>query len=88
MTEEEYRTALCAKGYASPVEKTWEPGRLNDTHTHDVALFLYITAGEMTVTQGGERTLCRPGDSVEVPGGVDHVEEVGPPGVTFLVAKK
>lgn len=88
MTLEDYRADLKAKGYAEPVEKSWEPHRLNDTHTHDVDLYLFILEGEITVSGPGYATTCRPGDTVEVPGTEDHVEQVGEPGVRFLVASR
>ncbi|MEQ9328016.1 MAG: hypothetical protein RJQ21_12075 [Rhodospirillales bacterium] len=92
MTEADYLASLAPKGYGEAVGKTWEPGLLNDTHTHDVALYLYIRQGAMTLDVGAGAamltTACGPGDVIEVPAGVAHVERVGPGGVSFLVARK
>lgn len=92
MTETQYLAAVTAKGYGDPVQKVWEAGIVNDAHTHDVGLFLFIQDGEMAVAvdpEGKEQTtICRPGDTIEVPAGVVHAERVGDRGVTFLVARK
>ncbi|WP_404379595.1 cupin domain-containing protein [Caenispirillum salinarum] len=88
MSVQAYHQSLETKGYDAPVEKTWTAHRLNDTHTHDVDLYLYILDGEMTVSGPGYSTVCRPGDTIEVPGSQDHVEQVGDQGVRFLVATR
>lgn len=86
MTEDDYRQAAAAKGYGAPVEKHWAPGHLNDTHAHDGDLFLLILEGGMAVGPKASATPLTPGETIEVPGGVEHIEQVGDKGVRFLVA--
>lgn len=88
MTVQEYHDAVRAKGYGAPLQKTWAAHLRNDTHTHGADLFLYILDGEMTVSGPGYTRVCRPGDSIEVPGDEEHVEKVGAGGVRFLVASR
>jgi mannose-6-phosphate isomerase-like protein (cupin superfamily) len=92
MTETEYRARVTEKGYGEPMDKFLAANVFNDTHTHDVALFLYVFDGEITVEveapNGTEKTTCGPGQTVEVPAGLLHTERSGTDGVTFLVARK
>ena len=92
MTEDEYRADLASKGYRAPITKTWEADRLNDSHTHEYALYLLITEGEMTLevegSDGVDTTKCAPGETIEVPAHVVHTERAGREGVTFWVAQK
>lgn len=92
MDEAAYRRAAAKKGYGDPAEKTLAPGVVNDNHIHDVSLFVYVLEGEFTVdveTDGKFKTnTCLPGDVIEVPGGVAHIERIGPDGTKLLVARK
>lgn len=92
MNEDEYQAAVIEKGYADPIQKVWDAGHINHPHTHDVALYLFIQAGEMAVdveTDGHvDRKTCNAGDTIEVPAGVVHTERVSGRGVRFLVAQK
>ena len=90
MSERDYRTTAAANGYGEPMEKSLEPNRYNPHHVHDVALYLYILEGEMSLDidgpEGLKETTCRPGETVEVLNDVLHTERAGPDGVRFLVA--
>lgn len=92
MDEAAFRSAAAQKGYGEPAEKTLAPGTVNDDHTHDVSLFVYVQDGEfiVDVDKNGtfETQVCLPGDTIEVLGGVAHIERVGPDGTKLLVARK
>lgn len=93
MTEDEYRDDLRAKGYADPIKKTWEAGLTNAEHQHPHALYLWISAGEMTLETRGARgavetVILGPSETIEVPALANHVERAGASGVTFLVARR
>lgn len=92
MNKEKYRVMAAEKGYDEPIERSLEANIFNDSHTHDYALFLYITEGEISVTidgkNGSETTTCSSGQTIEVPAGVLHTERIGSDGVTILVARK
>ncbi|MBP5858095.1 hypothetical protein KAJ83_13835 [Marivibrio halodurans] len=80
----DYLRMAAEKGYDAPLEKHWAPGHLNDSHTHDEDLFLLILEGGMAGGAKAEPTWCGPGDTIEVPGGTDHIERGGAAGVRFL----
>ncbi len=92
MDEATYRAEAAQKGYDTPTEKSLTPGTVNDRHTHDVALFVYVLEGEfiVDVETGTEfvTSVCLPGDTIEVPSGVAHIERVGGEGTNLLVARK
>lgn len=93
MTEDEYRSDLRAKGYADPIRKVWEPGLVDDEHHHPNSLYIWVTAGQMTLDVKGERgaidsTTIGPGEAIELPALAQHKERAGPNGVTFLVARR
>lgn len=92
MDETAYRTAAARMGYDTPTEKSLAAGVVNENHKHDVALYVYVQDGEFTVDVEQDGTfvtnLCLPGDTIEVPGGVAHIERVGPSGTKLLVARK
>ncbi len=92
MTEDEYRDDVPKNEYQEPTTKTLEADRFNEAHTHDYALYLLITEGQITVEiegeDGVEKTTCAPGESIEVPAHVVHTERAGPKGATFWVARK
>jgi hypothetical protein len=92
MTEDDFRRDAAAKGYAEPVEKTWDAGQLNSGHTHEHTLYLRIATGTMILgieTDAGlVTTSLTPGGTIDVPADCHHSEQAGPEGVTFLVASK
>lgn len=88
MHQRNYRKTAAEKGYGAPVEKNWAPDHPNDSHSHDGDLFPLILEGGMAVGAKADPTWCGTGATVEVPGGTDHIERVGPDGVRFLVAAR
>ncbi len=65
---------------------------LNETHSHDVALCIYIQEGKMTFDVDGpngfQTMTCRPGQTIEVPAEALHSESAGFEGVseTLLIS--
>ncbi|MEK9753360.1 MAG: hypothetical protein VW338_09135 [Rhodospirillaceae bacterium] len=92
MTEQSYRATAASNGYGDPMEKSLAPDTYNAHHVHDVALYLYILEGEMSLDidgpEGLKETTCRPGETVEVLKDVLHTERAGPQGCRFLVARR
>ncbi|MEK9673159.1 MAG: hypothetical protein VW268_11760 [Rhodospirillaceae bacterium] len=93
ITEQSYRTLAEAKGYGDPMQKTWEAGLYNEPHTHDVALYLWIISGDLTLeladdTGALDLTTIGPGETIEVLANLLHTERPGADGVSFLVARK
>ncbi|MEQ8230033.1 MAG: cupin domain-containing protein [Rhodospirillales bacterium] len=92
MTEDEFRASAQDKGYDLPVEKAWNSGHFNDWHVHPFCLYVFVLEGEMTLeleTDGGvETTVCRPGDSIEVPLNVRHTERITGSQTRFVSAPR
>ena len=92
MTEEDYRKDAAVKGYAEPVDKTWDATHSNELHTHEQSAYLLIKAGTATLgvdtTAGLVSTTLEPGSTIEVPAGCRHFEQAGATAVQFLVATK
>ena len=87
MDEAKFRAELEANGY-TVLERTWEPGTVNDSHAHDFSARLLCLEGSMEVTTSGTTQSCQPGDKIEVMAGVVHREVVGPEGVRLLVGRR
>lgn len=90
--ENEFEENAINKGYSPPIQKEWAINHLNETHSHDKDLFLFIQSGEMEIgikknTDFHITTLLQ-GDTMEVLAGTQHYEKAGKDGVIFLVAKK
>ena len=89
MDEKAFRAAREAEGYTQFAVVEWEPGRVNETHTHDFTASAFLLDGRITVETADESTTCRAaGDTFTLGAGIPHREVVGPDGVKFLVARK
>ena len=70
------------------LERTWEPGTVNDSHAHDLSARLLCLEGGMEVSTPDGTQRCQPGDTIAVTTGVVHREVVGPEGVRLLVGRR
>lgn len=59
------RTASSGRNLAVLVQR-FEPGGAFAEHAHDLEQFFFVTQGEMEMTVGGRRAVCRAGDFVAV----------------------
>ncbi len=84
----EFEAALARDGYENAGVKSLEPGCHNDAHTHDFAVRAMVVSGGITLTVDGKATQYGPGDTVVMDAGCEHVEDVGPDGLKFLVGRK
>lgn len=88
MDEQAFRADLATRGYETFVTREWEPGLVNDTHTHDFTAAALVLDGEIRIETESETCVCRAGDTFELAAGIPHKEIIGPQGVTFLVGRK
>ena len=88
MTPEEFDTALQADGYspAIPIERL--AGYSLADHQHPFDACALITAGEFTITVGGQSQTYAAGDIFRLPAGTEHVESAGPVGATYLSCRR
>lgn len=92
MDVSQYLRSASERGYPDPAPKTLDAGTVNERHAHDESLFVFVEAGEFFVEifEDGRSstTACGPGDTIEVPAGVEHAESVGSNGAKLLVARR
>ena len=88
MTEQEFRQALVADGFAEPVQVERDASYALGVHQHPFEAFAFITAGEITLDVDGRRTTYRPGDTFRLAAGTPHLEAAGPNGVRYLSGRK
>ena len=75
------RKILCYSEELMMCEITFEKGAQGNFHSHPHRQITYIAEGSFSFTIGGETKVVKKGDSVFMPGDVDH-------GVTCLEAGK
>jgi len=84
----EFEAGLARDGYENAGVKSLEPGCHNDAHAHEFAVRAMVVEGGITLTFNGEERNYGPGDIVVMDAGCEHVEDVGPEGLKFLVGRK
>lgn len=88
MNAETFTADAKAAGYNKFSEREYSAAPADGEHSHDFDARVMVTGGAITLTIEGDRKLYQPGDWCEVLSGTVHQEEVGPEGVTLLVAKR
>jgi quercetin dioxygenase-like cupin family protein len=68
--------------------KTLDPSVVLDDHSHDFNVRGLVTAGDITITAGGETRRYALGERFTIAAGRVHSEIVGPDGVSFLVGRR
>ena len=88
MDEEEFRIKAQADGYSEPEIHEVEHAPKKEMHTHEQSILSLVLSGEFTMYYEQESKTYGPGEWCENPAGTLHTEQIGPNGVTALVAKK
>ena len=88
MTEQEFRDAASRDGYDAPTQVDWEAGLVNEDHTHEFSVRIFVLSGELKVVCSDRTSICHAGDNDALEAGIMHAEYVGTDGVKFLVARK
>jgi quercetin dioxygenase-like cupin family protein len=86
MNEAEFRTYAAAEKYDAPEVRTQPPGKFFDTHAHERDLIVLITEGQFTVAYPDHTDVFGPGDMCYVAPGVEHTDEAGPDGASYVLA--
>jgi len=87
MDRTEFEAALRRDGYAV-VAREMAPNTVNPDHTHDFDARVLVTAGAMTLTQGGERRTYGVGEWWAISAGTLHAEETGASGVSYVAGRR
>ncbi len=83
-----YAAAARADGFDEVLERTWAPGTVLDTHTHDFGVRALVVRGEMWLTIGERTQHLHPGDTFALDAEVPHAERYGAQGATYWVARR
>jgi len=88
MDAQTFRTQAEADGFTDIAERALTVAAGPEPHTHAFDARLFICDGAFALTVEGNKRTYVPGEWCEVPAGTVHAEEVGPHGVSFIVAKR
>ena len=88
MTSETFREELVRDGYLDIETKVIGPNVSVPMHSHPYDVRALVLEGEAVIDCGAGPRTFRPGDIVEVAGGVEHTEKYGPQGYAFLVGRR
>ncbi len=88
MDEEQFRQELKEQGYGDPEFMEAGPGPIKELHTHDQSQMVLVLSGEFIMMNDSGFTTYGAGDCYENPAGTLHTEQIGPNGVSVLLAKK
>jgi quercetin dioxygenase-like cupin family protein len=83
-----FEAGLARDGFENAGVKEMPPHCHNDAHAHDFEVRALVLEGDIRLTYNGQTKHCRPGDLVEMAAGCEHIEDVGPDGLKFLVGRK
>jgi quercetin dioxygenase-like cupin family protein len=86
MNETEFRAYAAAEGYDAPEARSQPPGKFFDTHAHERDLIVLIQEGTFTVDYFDRKDEFGPGDMCYVAPGINHTDQAGPEGASYLLA--
>ncbi|KXU94433.1 cupin [Caballeronia megalochromosomata] len=88
MHRDEFLALLSSEGFDEVVSVTREPNGSLDVHAHPFEAKALILEGDLTIRIGGNENTYRPGDVFHLATNIEHAEQYGPDGVSYLVGRK
>ena len=88
MHRDEFLALLSSEGFREVVTVTREPNGALDVHAHPFEAKALILEGELTLRIGDDARTYRAGDIFHLATGIDHAEQYGPDGVSYLVGRR
>jgi quercetin dioxygenase-like cupin family protein len=88
MQRDEFIALLHAEGFNEVVTVTRDPNGSLDVHTHPFEAKALILAGDLVIRCGDDTRHYRVGDVFHLAKNVEHREDYGPDGVSYLVGRK
>lgn len=75
-------------GFDEVLERSWAPGTVIDTHTHDFGVWAQVSRGELWLTVGTQTQHLTPGAQFTLEANVPHAERYGDAGAAYWVARR
>jgi AraC-like ligand binding domain len=76
------------RGFDEVLERSWGPGVVIDTHTHDFGVWAQVSRGEMWLTVDGMTQHLLPGAQFTLDAQAPHAERYGAEGASYWVARR
>ena len=88
MHREEFLAFLSSEGFNEVVTVTREANGSLDVHAHPFEARALILDGDLTIRVSDDARNYRAGDVFHLAANVEHAEQYGPQGVSYLVGRK
>ncbi|SAK95316.1 hypothetical protein AWB79_07218 [Caballeronia hypogeia] len=88
MHRDEFLALLSREGFNEVVTVTREANGSLDAHTHPFEAKALILEGDVTIRVGVDASTYRAGDVFHLATNIEHSEQYGPQGVSYLVGRK
>ena len=88
MTEAQFLADAKRDGYAEILEREMQAGSNATEHEHAFDAHILVTAGEFTITIGGNANTYRAGEAFTVPAGTAHADAAGAEQLRYTVARR
>lgn len=88
MHRDEFLALLSSEGFNEVVTVAREPDGSLDVHAHPFEAKALILEGDLTIRVGDDARTYRAGDVFHLAANIEHAEQYGPQGVSFLVGRK
>ncbi len=86
LTREAFESDLRREGF-EVVNGGQKPGFSEELHAHDFDVRLMVLSGEITIVRDNKAETFRAGDHCEIAAGCQHIAQVGPEGIAYIVGK-
>jgi quercetin dioxygenase-like cupin family protein len=88
MHRDEFLSLLSSEGFDEVVTVTREANGALDVHAHPFEAKALILEGDVTIRIGDDAHNYRAGDVFHLATNIEHAEQYGPQGVSYLVGRK
>jgi len=87
-TLEEFTKTALEKGFDTVTVREWDANSVAELHTHEFAVQVLVTKGEMWLTRNDQTQHLRVGDTFTMEPETPHAERYGSEGTTYWAARK